>query len=202
MFDGTNHGERLAWICLLCYVKAQGRAGKVRLRGKVFALQFRLTAQAIDGMISRAKEHGAITVQDEQIVVVNWKEYQDPRVRSPQVTSTTHVKKTHRRFSKSSENDATHHPSPLTTIPPKPPKDRKIPTLEEVKAYFAEKKTTIDPEEFWAHYESNGWVQGNRGKPIQKWKMCLVKWEKEERKHRGEYQQELLTPEEEANYRG
>ena len=50
------------------------------------------------------------------------------------------------------------------------------PTLDEVKAYFAERGTTINPEAFWAHYEANGWVQ-SRGKPIKNWKACLTTWE-------------------------
>lgn len=50
------------------------------------------------------------------------------------------------------------------------------PTLEEVKKYFAEKKTKIDPIAFHAHYETNGWKQG-AGRPIKNWKACLVTWE-------------------------
>ena len=56
------------------------------------------------------------------------------------------------------------------------------PTLEEVKAYFAERGTSISPEAFWAHYEANGWVQ-SRGKPIKNWKACLTTWEQ----RRGEF---------------
>ena len=50
------------------------------------------------------------------------------------------------------------------------------PTLEEVRTYFAERGTTINPDAFWAHYEANGWVQ-SRGKPIKNWKACLTTWE-------------------------
>ena len=60
----------------------------------------------------------------------------------------------------------------------KPARTRfKPPTLDEVRAYFAEKGTTIDPEAFYAHYEANGWVQA-KGKPIRNWKACLTTWEK------------------------
>ena len=50
------------------------------------------------------------------------------------------------------------------------------PTLDEVKAYFEERGTSISPDAFWAHYEANGWVQ-SRGKPIKNWKACLTTWE-------------------------
>jgi len=51
------------------------------------------------------------------------------------------------------------------------------PTLDDVKAYFAEVKTSIDPEEFWAKYDSVGWVDKNKNK-IKFWKRCLVTWER------------------------
>ena len=51
------------------------------------------------------------------------------------------------------------------------------PMLDEVKEYFKERKTDIDPEAFFAHYEANGWMQ-SRGKPIKNWKACLTTWEK------------------------
>lgn len=51
------------------------------------------------------------------------------------------------------------------------------PTLEEVREYFKERGTNIDPESFWAYYTANGWVQ-TRGKPIRNWKACLITWER------------------------
>jgi len=54
----------------------------------------------------------------------------------------------------------------------------KKPTLEEVKAYIDERHSNVDPELFYSHYEANGWVQGNRGKPVRNWKACVVTWEK------------------------
>lgn len=61
-------------------------------------------------------------------------------------------------------------------------KDKKItrgfvpPTLEEVKAYFKERGTDIDPELFWSHYETSGWMT-TQGKPIKQWKERLAVWE-------------------------
>jgi hypothetical protein len=58
-----------------------------------------------------------------------------------------------------------------------PPIKGRPPTLEEVKAYVAEKGYHFDPETFHAHYEANGWVQGNARKPIKNWKACCVTFE-------------------------
>ena len=34
----------------------------------------------------------------------------------------------------------------------------------------------IDAEEFVSHYQANGWVQGNKWKPVKDWRACLTTW--------------------------
>ena len=46
-----------------------------------------------------------------------------------------------------------------------------------------EKGYDIDPEEFLAHYEANGWVQGNDHKTIKSWKACCVTWKKNSKRY-------------------
>jgi hypothetical protein len=53
------------------------------------------------------------------------------------------------------------------------------PTLEEVKAYAAERKSTIDVEQFFDHYQANGWRQGN-GNAIKDWQAAVRQWERRE----------------------
>lgn len=176
MFDDAPHGERLAWICLLCFAKAQGRAGRVRMRDKKFALDYRLTAQAVEGMLRRATESGSITKQDDYVTVINWKDYQDPHVRGTQPKGGKDVPKKRRGFSKSAENNATQHPPPSTTHPP-PSTKFVAPTLDQVRELCLERGNSIDPENFHAHYTANGWVQSN-GQKIKNWKAAMTTWEK------------------------
>ena len=71
-------------------------------------------------------------------------------------------------------------------IPPVvPPKGGRFvpPTLDEVKAYIKEKGYYFDAEEFLAHYEANGWVQGNDKKTIKSWKACCVTWKKNSKRY-------------------
>lgn len=78
-------------------------------------------------------------------------------------------------------------PADAVTPPPKRSKSKKqfeIPTIDEVAAYCAERKNNIDPEYFWAWYDARGWKQGN-GKPVEKWRSCVITWEKRDRE-RGE----------------
>jgi hypothetical protein len=52
----------------------------------------------------------------------------------------------------------------------------KPPTLNEVTAYCAERQNGIDPEAWFAYYESVGWKIGK--KPMVNWKMAVITWEK------------------------
>ena len=51
------------------------------------------------------------------------------------------------------------------------------PTIEEVKAYCAERNNNIDPEAFIDHYQSNGWRIGGKS-PMRDWKAAVRQWER------------------------
>lgn len=50
------------------------------------------------------------------------------------------------------------------------------PTLDDVRAVCRVKGYTLDPEYFFNHYESQGWVTGD-GRPIRCWPAILGNWE-------------------------
>ena len=50
------------------------------------------------------------------------------------------------------------------------------PTVEEVKAYCAERKNNVNPDKFIDFYESKGWLIGKN--PMKDWKACVRTWEK------------------------
>jgi hypothetical protein len=50
------------------------------------------------------------------------------------------------------------------------------PSLEEIKAHCTARKNSIDPEAFFAFYESKGWKVGSQ--PMKDWKAAVVTWEK------------------------
>jgi hypothetical protein len=58
------------------------------------------------------------------------------------------------------------------------------PTLDEITGYCLDRKNKIDPEQFWAHYESNGWKVGKV--PMKSWKGAVITWEKNHQE--GNYQ--------------
>ena len=59
----------------------------------------------------------------------------------------------------------------------KPPKRKvfKVPTLEEVRAYISEKGYSIDAEEFFSFYESQGWRVGRN--PMKDWHRAVSYWQ-------------------------
>lgn len=54
----------------------------------------------------------------------------------------------------------------------------KPPTLEEIKAYCAERKNKVDPEKFFHHYEATGWLTGKGRTPVTNWKSLVCYWER------------------------
>ena len=51
------------------------------------------------------------------------------------------------------------------------------PTLEEVKAYVAERKSSVDPVKFFDYYSYGDW-HDSKGHPVRNWKQKLLTWEK------------------------
>lgn len=49
------------------------------------------------------------------------------------------------------------------------------PTLEEVREFCMERGNNINPEQFIAFYESNGWKVGKN--PMKSWKSAIITWE-------------------------
>jgi phage replication O-like protein O len=64
--------------------------------------------------------------------------------------------------------------------PARPASERKAgasaPSLEEVRAYCAERKSHVDADKFWHHFESTGWMKGKT--KVTNWRAALCYWEK------------------------
>lgn len=56
------------------------------------------------------------------------------------------------------------------------------PSLDEVKAYCDERLSKVDPEQFFAYYEANGWKVGKN--PMKDWKAAFRYWEKSEKERK------------------
>lgn len=50
------------------------------------------------------------------------------------------------------------------------------PTLEEIKAYCAERKNNVDPQKFYDYFTASDWVD-SKGKKVRSWKQKIITWE-------------------------
>ena len=65
-----------------------------------------------------------------------------------------------------------------TIAPQAPPKRRFVkPTVDEIRAYCAERKNNIDAQYFWDYYEARGWKAGGRS-AMKDWQAAVRTWEK------------------------
>lgn len=66
------------------------------------------------------------------------------------------------------------------------------PSIEEVKIYCDERQNEIDPESFFAFYESKGWLIGNT--KMKSWKSAIITWEKRNDKRNYNGERKPFTP--------
>lgn len=121
MFDDATDNERLAWIMLLCYAKERGRSGRVRFRTCSLARHYKMSVNAIQGMLHKAKMFGAVTIDGDLITICNWRDYQDKN-RSRKGSNEAQSGETSEKSPTHHPPPSTHHPSPTTKdTPPNPP---------------------------------------------------------------------------------
>lgn len=71
------------------------------------------------------------------------------------------------------------------------------PTLVEVLEYCQERRNTVDPEKWLAHYEANGWKVGRN--PMKDWRAAVRTWERGSAKPAGSDDLPWNTPVPDAN---
>ena len=122
------------------------------------------------------KENGDLAIHDlehhapEYVKARERKERQRRRERDATVTVTGRDRDCH----------PTPTPTPTPTSPngdAKAPRPRFTPpTIEEVREYCRERRNTVDPEAWVAHYEANGWRVGRNA--MKDWKAAVRTWER------------------------
>ena len=70
---------------------------------------------------------------------------------------------------------------PAAGKPPRQPQRKIPPTLEEVRAYAAQRGDPLDPEAFMDYYTANGWKVGRN--PMKDWKAAVRTWARKEQAH-------------------
>jgi len=114
------------------------------------------------------------------ICVTNWNKYQigssTERVRNYRLrNSCVTPMKQNATVSKRVELELELEKNNIVREPKKTSKTFEKPTIDEVKAYCQERGKGVNPEAWFAHYESNGWRVGKN--PMKDWKGAVRTWE-------------------------
>lgn len=86
------------------------------------------------------------------------------------------VTSSHKSSAQNEHKDVNKDLDTNTKIKTKSDKRFVKPSVEEINTYCRERKNAIDAEQFFNHYETNGWMRGKT--PIKNWKACVITWEK------------------------
>lgn len=127
--EAATDGEKLAWLCLLCFAKQNGRGGVVVARKSALCRTFQLSERSVSGMMRRAQKCEAIEIDGDTITIKNWRVYQD-KAQKGQSRRNTQIGKKRETRKKSATNHqppTTKDTSPTTEIPlaaGKPPRAR------------------------------------------------------------------------------
>lgn len=108
------------------------------------------------------------------ITICNWEYYQQPDNRANRVANrplTDHQQTANRQLTVNNNDNKNNNDKQVCVTP----------TLEEIKNYCQERKNNVDPERFFDHYESIGWLVGKN--PMRDWKAAIRKWERDEPNH-------------------
>lgn len=180
---------RLAWVMLLCYVKANGFAGVAKAIDPLTASRlWFLGEESVRQMLIAAEKSLALAVTDGEWTVVKWQEFQGDETRNQRQQRWRDRQK---QIQNSNGDNAlvtdvtlteTETETVTTNVVTRPQKRRngfKPPTVDEVAKYMAS-RGWANPEkraaQFVAHYETSGWVRG-KGTKITSWRACVVTWE-------------------------
>lgn len=98
---------------------------------------------------------------------------------------TSGLKNKNQRFSKTKSTETESESESEENRADKPPRSHFVPpSVDEVRAYCAERQNGVDAECFVDFYTANGWKQA-RGKSIVDWRAAVRTWEKRETAQKG-----------------
>lgn len=178
------------WAYLITYVDDYGRgsADPELLKGLVFPRRKGVTEKQIEEVLAVLSNSGMIALYEVDgepyFYFTAWDKHQQIRAKKskfpePLISDDIICNQLISDDIICSRNPIQSNPiqNPNTNTNGAKPHARFVPpTLEEVKAYCAERHNNVNVERFMAFYEANGWVQG-KGKPIKDWKATVRTWE-------------------------
>lgn len=186
---------RLAWVQLLCYVKAYGIGGRVKSKSPaVFAKQNFLGEESVEQMLRAAKADSALEIEEGEWVLTGWSQHQGDATNAdrqkryrenhkqpekpPDRNGSNALRNASNTEERRGEEKIGDTPLPSVVPPRGPTKGNRPADLAEVQAYG--KGIGLPPEECtdcWEFYENNGWKQSGRT-PMKDWRLAVNRWKR------------------------
>jgi hypothetical protein len=178
--------EYRIWTYLLSYASASdSTSGQLQITFKLLSLHFHQRFNLFSRAIETFRRVGLITItEDGYITITNWNKRQfksddvTDRVRKHrEVTTKRNVSVTVPDTDTDTDTDKDKYiTKPIADkITKKRSNGFHPPTIEEVVAYCSDRNSCINPEQFFNHYESIGWMRGKN--KMKDWKATIRTWE-------------------------
>lgn len=186
------------WFKLLCLAGKQNRDGLLMLNDKIaytdemLATVFRRPVNTVRLALNTFKEFDMIEIIDGTICIANWEKHQNASKLAElrEYNRIAQQKSRAKRRLLPAVNDSQENVNDSQDIDIDKDKDKEEdkknnserakrftpPTLEEVKAYCAERKNNVDAQRFVDYYTSNGWLVGKN--KMKDWRAAVRTWER------------------------
>lgn len=194
------------WFKLLCLAGKQNRDGLLMLNDRIaytdemLATVFRRPLNTVRLALKTFEQFGMIEIIDGTICISNWEKHQNASklAEMREYNRIAQQKSRAKRKLLSAVNDSQENvnDSQYTDKEEDKEKDKEKeeernnsvpqaetrakrftpPTVEEVKAYCAERKNNIDAQRFVDYYSSNGWMVGKN--KMKDWRAAVRNWER------------------------
>ncbi len=193
------------WFKLLCLAGKQNRDGLLMLNDKIaytdemLATVFRRPVNTVRLALNTFEQFGMIEIIDGTICIANWEKHQNASKLAElrEYNRIAQQKSRARRRLLSAVNDSQENVNDSQGIDIEKEKEKEKeeekennsvpqaesrakrftpPTVEEVKAYCAERKNNVDAQRFVDYYTSNGWLVGKN--KMKDWRAAVRTWER------------------------
>jgi len=188
------------WFKLLCLAGKQNRDGFLMLNDKLayteemLATVFRRPLNTVRLALKTFQQFQMIEIIDGTICIANWEKHQnidklaELREYNRLAQQKSRAKRKLLSAGKSDVNDSQENvnDSQGTDIEEEKEEEKEKkkenvkrfspPTIEEVKAYCAERKNNVDAQRFVDYYTSNGWLVGKN--KMKDWRAAVRTWER------------------------
>jgi len=187
----------VCWFKLLCLAGKQNNSGVLMLSDRVayteemLATVFRRPIQTVRLALETFEQFGMVEIINGAITIPNWGKHQNiegiEKVRGQTRERVGRYRERQKLLSASNvtcnvtvtDGNATEEEKNKNKKKNKSKSVFVPPTLEEVKAYVAEKGYSVDAEYFYKYYSTGEWID-SKGNPVRNWKQKLITWAKKD----------------------